>query len=189
MSKFCSNCGVQVTDESVFCPHCGARFETDFQQPYQAPTDTQYQQPYQAQPNNQYQQPYANPTPYGQYPQQNSYQPRPYYQQAKPKVPGRGFGITSMVLGIIACAFCTSWISLALRGGYARLGSLIFDGILAGLALTFALLAKSKGYKKQATAGLILAAIACGIVVLSAILFTATGHMITSGGINYYYSY
>ena len=131
MSKFCSNCGVQVTDESVFCPHCGARFETDFQQPYQAPTDTQYQQPYQAQPNNQYQQPYANPTPYGQYPQQNSYQPRPYYQQAKPKVPGRGFGITSMVLGIIAC----------------------------------------------------------GIVVLSAILFTATGHMITSGGINYYYSY
>ncbi|MBR6502870.1 MAG: DUF4190 domain-containing protein [Clostridia bacterium] len=124
----CKNCGFDNNDQSQFCVNCG----TVLEQPQQA-QQPNYQQPYN-QPN--YQQPYA--------PQYNNYVP---YQQSMP-IPGKGLGITSMVLGIISF-FCASFITGIL--------AIIFGGV-----------AKSKGYRGgMATAGIV-----CGIISIALLVIT-----------------
>ena len=65
--KFCSNCGTQLSDDTVFCSNCGSKQavmnpqQTNVQQPYMQQPNAQQpymQQPYVQQPN--MQQPYSN---------------------------------------------------------------------------------------------------------------------------------
>ncbi|MBR3592047.1 MAG: DUF4190 domain-containing protein [Clostridia bacterium] len=108
----CKNCGFDNNDQAQFCVSCGTPLEQPVEQPnYQQPT---YQQ-----------QPYNNV--YNQY-------------QQPAKVPGKGFAITAMVLGIIS--LCCVHVIVGILG-------IIFGGV-----------AKSKGYRGgMATAGIV-----CGII-------------------------
>lgn len=116
----CKNCGFDNNDQAQFCVSCGT--------PLEQPVEQQnYQQPNYQQPNYQ-QQPYNNG--YNQY-------------QQPANVPGKGFAVASMVLGIISF-FCTPIITGLL--------GIIFGGV-----------AKSKGYRGgMATAGIV-----CGIIGLA----------------------
>lgn len=86
-------------------------------------------------------------------------------KKQKQKIPGRGFGITSLVLGIIACYESVFMIVLALATG---LDARSFGGIfvLAALPVIFGILARKRGYKKLSAAGLVLGIIACAILIL-----------------------
>ena len=160
-------------------------------QQYQQPqyNAQQYQQPqYNAQ---QYQQPQYNAQQYQQlqYNAQQYQQPQQFQQKNKPAkkslkgTPGRGFGISSMVLGIIACVYAlgllrsipdyTQYLSYA--NFYDEIGTIVFTAVLGGLALAFALVARSKGYRHQSTAGLIMGIVSLSIMLISAIALFANG--------------
>ncbi len=115
----CKNCGFDNNDQAQFCVSCGT--------PLEQPVEPQnYQQPNYQQPTYQ-QQPYNNG----------------YNQYQQPAVPGKGFAIASMVLGIISF-LCTPIITGLL--------GIIFGGV-----------AKSKGYRGgMATAGIV-----CGVIGLA----------------------
>lgn len=132
---FCYHCGAQHDDDVKFCTKCGADLRAPAEQAaYQAP---QYQQQTDQQPQQPYQQPYQQPqTPYQQ-PYQAPYQ-QPYYRPVAE--PGKGFAITSLVLGI--CAL------------------LIYPIITGVLAIIFGAVAKSKGN----TGGMATAGIVCGSI-------------------------
>ena len=130
---FCPKCGAQNDANQQVCETCGCPLNDAPQQPAQ-PT---YQQPVQ-------------PVP-------------PVYQQpgqqvvmVKPSVPGKGLGIASMVLGIIAIVcFCWGWVG-------------IICGIV-GLVLASVGLAKSKnaGMKNGfAVAGLVCSLVAVGAATI-----------------------
>ena len=87
---------------------------------------------------------------------------RPVYQQpnVKPELPGKGMGITGMVLGIVSLALFCIWY-LAIPCGIVGI-------ILSGIA---AKKAKEVGMKNgMATAGIVCASIALGITILFVIL-------------------
>lgn len=113
----CKNCGFDNNDQAQFCVSCGT--------PLEQPVEQQnYQQPNYQQPNYQ-QQPYNNG--YNQY-------------QQPANVPGKGFAIASMVLGILSF--------------------LCFPFITGLLGIIFGGVAKSKGYRGgMATAGIV-----CGVI-------------------------
>lgn len=113
----CKNCGFDNNDQAQFCVSCGT--------PLEQPVEQQnYQQPNYQQPNYQ-QQPYNNV--YNQY-------------QQPANVPGKGFAIASMILGILSF--------------------LCFPFITGLLGIIFGGVAKSKGYRGgMATAGIV-----CGII-------------------------
>lgn len=122
----CPNCGNQVPDSMPFCDRCGARM------PAPAP------------------QSYAPPQPVQPYPQPPVYAPVPA------KVPGKGQGIASMVLGIIALAlFCVWYISIP-----CAVVGLILGGV--GMHESKAVGAKNG----MAVAGLVCSAIAVAICVI-----------------------
>jgi uncharacterized membrane protein len=108
MTKFCSQCGAQVTETQRFCNKCGTQLQTT--QPtaasgYSAPTANfpNYEAPnYQTPPN--YQQP-GPPPGYGQMPYQPPYQ-QPYQPAAasgdlKPNIAGALCYPLSFVTGIL----------------------------------------------------------------------------------------
>ena len=185
MSKFCNNCGREVSDESRFCAGCGYEFPVQAEQVTNAQQSTQYGDGYNAQPyNNQY----AAPN-YVQQPVQ------PVQYAVKPKIPGRGFGIASMVLGIIAMVYgfvllmmalsassiteitnnYSSFTSSAVLLGYKIVLIVytvfdVFDGILAVLSLIFGLVSLKRGYKKQNIAGLIMAGLCIIICIVSVVV-------------------
>lgn len=131
--SFCPNCGAQNADNVAFCASCGGKLGAEqpvVQQPvYQAPVQPVYQQPV-------YQQ--------------------PVYQQKPASVPGKGLGITGMVLGIIALVlFCVTYVSLPCA---------IIGAILSGIGLKKA---KDVGMKNgMAVAGLVCSVIALAIDVV-----------------------
>jgi hypothetical protein len=104
------------------------------------------------------------------------------------KIPGRGFGISSMVLGIIAVFYTWPLVTSLISGGPtvtsysmtsfrfivngAMMSQIILVGILAVLALVFSLCAIFvKQYRKgQSYAGLILGGIAFIAAIVSGIL-------------------
>ena len=115
------------------------------------------------------QQPYADPAsgqqpaPYGQQPNYPSGQPgytpytpggySPYYPPAAPPAPGNGFGIASLVLGILSILlFCIPFLNVA----------------LSLLALILGIVAKVKGCGGVAVAGIVLGSVG---LVLSVLLF------------------
>lgn len=133
----CKNCGFDNNDQSKFCVSCGTVLEQPIEetveQPVEQPT---YEQP--QQPN--YQQSY-NQQQYNGY---NPYAPQQY------TVPGKGFAIAAMVLGIVS--FLCAPIITGVLG-------IVFGGI-----------AKSKGYRGgMATAGIV-----CGILGLVGWVLTVT---------------
>ena len=139
---FCPNCGTQNADNVAFCAGCGTKLGTE--QPI-------VQQPVVQQPV--YQAPVQ--------PQQPVYQ-QPAYQQ-KPAVPGKGLGITGMILGIVSLVlFCFLYISIPCA---------IVGAILSGVALKKA---KDAGMKNgMAVAGLVCSLIALGICVVYWVLAAA----------------
>lgn len=201
MSKFCTNCGREAADEINFCPACGKPFEqqnaAEEQSPYEAVSyepQTSYEpKSYEPQtayePQSAYQPPYDPARPQYAQPQQG------YQYPVKQKVPGRGFGIASMVLGIIAAVygFILLFMTLGAKdvstvtnsyssavGGMVNYGFSIalivyavFDGILALLALIFGIVSVVKKYKKQSIAGLIMGGISM-VIVIFAIITAAT---------------
>lgn len=122
---FCSSCGAPMEETSAFCLQCGAQ-RIASTQPQQPPV---YVQP-----------------PYGQ-----PMYPQPVYY-VKPKVPGRGFGISAMVLGIVGLfyGFYMFIASIAVTGfdeaGIAVAFVTLLYSSLSILAVSFAYVAKKRGY-------------------------------------------
>lgn len=106
------------------------------------------------------------------------------YQQVvyvKPKVPGRGLGIASMVLGIIGAFYAfvifistLTMLELLSPSYFSSIFSAAFTySVLPILSLCFAISSKRKGYRNGvSTAGLILGIIGLLFLVLSAIIIT-----------------
>jgi|GEM_PF-7099000 len=84
--KYCSNCGTQNQDETLFCENCGNKFEVDAAQP--APENPYYTQPAPAAPV----EPVAQPT----YRQYNPYGGQPITQPAG--YPGADAGQSASML-------------------------------------------------------------------------------------------
>lgn len=226
MAKFCEKCGQQIADGMSSCPFCGysdapRSTQPQYQQPqYQQPQyqQPQYQQPQYQQPQYQqpqYQQPqYQQPQyqqPQYQQPQyqQPQYQPNrqaPYQYYAapvkKPKIPGRGFGITSMVLGIVGTVISISVLFRTIKfDSYARqkifkgisfsgvkngfIEDFMLLGVLAVLSIVFALVAiYSKKYRKgQSLAGLVLG-IATAVLTITAVVIFVVYLSSNNGFIN-----
>lgn len=160
---FCTSCGAQMDDNAAFCLNCGAQKAAPA--PAQAPVQPQqpvYQQPVYQQPM--YQQP----------------------MYTKPKIPGRGFGISSMVLGIIGLVYGFvflmdvivmldySWFDLEYLLE-AMIAPLIIFSVLSILAVSFSAAAKNRGYRTGVMkSGLVMGIIGLCMYLLSILLcFTA----------------
>ena len=108
------------------------------------------------------------------------------------KIKGRGFAITSMVLGIIACTYSLPLFMRTLtlmtdtlivfRKETAEASALLsgFILIVAALSLIFGIVSASVGCKlKKRTAGITLGAVSCAVCIACIIL-----NVITLSGIN-----
>ena len=177
MAKFCTNCGTANDDNVKFCTNCGSPLVSAQAQPQPNAQQSQYQQPQYQQP--QYQQP--------QYAQQPQYQ-QPVVFVNQPSS-GKGFGIASLVLGIIAILSIflpflgavginklRSDAYYILSGDYesAKLGFVVLavlSAIFVILSLVFGIVSIAKKSKSgPAIAGLILSGISLIILVISFIL-------------------
>lgn len=154
MSRFCTSCGTTVEDTTRFCPQCGA--------PAPAPT--------QQAPG----QPVPPPPPYGQ-----PYGQPPYYVTVRPARPGRGFGIASMVLGIIGIVY-SFVLFMAILSTVNMLSSYVAGPMAAGalvysvfgiLALIFGVMSRGRGYRCGVSlSGVILGSISIGLCLLAALM-------------------
>ena len=156
----CPVCGTLNEDHVPFCGGCGGRLVR--QQPVAPPPVQQpvYQQPVYQQPV--YQQPVYQQSVYQQsvY-QQPAYPPiYPSWQPPRPvvkaPVPGRGFAIAGLVLGIASVALFALWV---------------LSGICAVLAIIFSAVAMSKAKQAgrgngMALAGLIIGAVGLAVAAL-----------------------
>ncbi len=99
----------------------------------------------------------------------------------KQKTPGKGFGITSMIMGILGLVYTFSFFSFFIeaidrtyyyRRHFSQLMSMIFSfgfvvAIFDILAIIFAICALSRGYKKgMAKSGLVMGIISLGIIII-----------------------
>ena len=157
---FCPQCGNNNADGVAFCANCGAPLNAQQQQ--QAP-----QQQYQA-PQQQYQ------APQQQY-QAPQYQPQmPYTPVPKPELPGKGMGITAMILGIAAISFYCFWF-LSIPLGIV---ALVLGANASGKA-------KRAGMKNgMAVAGIITGSIGLGIGAIWFLYTIAFGYEM-----EYYFDY
>ena len=216
MAKFCTGCGAPLNDWDGFCRQCGTMVTSAVSE--QAPADgaaTSQQPnpqaqnpPYQQAPNPPYQQAPQQPmNPQGgyYYPPNGTPYASPYgappYVYAKPKIPGRGFGIASMVLGIIGIvyAFFLFFGVVGIASGSTDLSvyeesytvesyeelreevletmipSLCVFAVLPLLAIIFGIVAKSMKYRRgSSTAGLVLGILGMAFFIGSFIvIFTA----------------
>ena len=154
---YCSSCGNAVADGAAFCSACG--------RPLQAPAQNNPTPNY-AVPN--------NPTPNNSipnYPPQYQYRPVVF---ERPKVPGRGFGITSMVLGILSVIYGLgligtvtseigrlsrySWLEKAVSVTFVQILTLV--SVLSILSFIFSTVSIKKGYKN----GISVAGLAMSII-------------------------
>lgn len=151
---YCKNCGTTINDNTTFCPQCGARNDQGSQPNYSQPN---YSQPNYGQPS------YGQPAGY-----------------SKPKVPGRGFAIAGLVLGIIG--LIAAFIDMvgylgdsSLARAAARyfedvfLSEMALDIVLCSLGVCFGSIAKKKGcVNGVANAGFItgLIGLACAVICI-----------------------
>lgn len=167
---FCPNCGTQLPEGAAACPNCGAFVNA--QQPAQPVQPVQ--------------------------PQYNPYNNMPMGYYVKPKIPGRGAGIASMVLAIIGLvysfsAFVTAiGVSVGLSEAdrvygsyyeYESAADAVSGGFIVAIAL-FAVLsilgialgasARNKGYRNGvSTSGLVMGVIGTAIYLISIIIIAA----------------
>ncbi len=114
------------------------------------------------------------------------------YMQVKPVTPGRGFGITSMIMGILALIYAIIPFSAAMsiassrskydivRYGYSYVSRNVTEIIFAAsmpsiifsiLALVFGGVAMSKGYKRgQSKSGVVMGIIALALFFIALIV-------------------
>jgi len=173
---FCSSCGAQMDDNAVFCLNCGAQKAA----PAPAPAPAQAQAPVQPQAPV-YQQPvYQQPqAPVYQQPQATVYQ-QPMY--VKPKIPGRGFGISSLVLGIIGLVYGFIFMIdvIAMLDYYwfdfeyileGMIVPLVIFSVLSILSVSFGAAGFNRGYRNGVCkSGLVLGIIGLCMYVLSVVL-------------------
>ncbi len=133
---FCNNCGAECSPQSTFCTNCGAALAAAAPQP----TPQTYTPPTA---------PYAT----GAYP-----------YNAPVSVPGKGFGIAGMVLGIISLVFFCLW--------YIALPCAVVGIILSAVGLNKAKAAGAKN--SMAVAGIVCSAIAIGIAIIFLIIVMVT---------------
>ena len=146
---FCAKCGVQNDDNLNFCANCGAPLKEAAPVATEAPVEPG-QPVYQAPP----------------VPQQPVYQAPPvpvapvYPAPAAPSIPGKGLGITGMVLGIVSLVFfCVFYIGLPCA--------------IIGLVLSIVSASKAKAVGQKngmATAGVICSAISIGLGLIVILL-------------------
>ena len=155
---FCTQCGASQDDNARFCTVCGA----PLQQAQPTPVVVEEPAPVAEQPAPVVEQPaYTQPAQ----PVQPVYtQPvQPTYAQPQQKVPGKGFAIAGMVLGIVSLV--TFWC----YGFIAGILGIVFGGV-----------AKSKGFKGgMATAGIVCGAIA---ICIWLVMFLIAGSAIAAFG-------
>lgn len=143
---FCNQCGNPNPDNANNCVNCGAPLNNQ-QPPQQPPQQPNFQQqPSFQQPNFQQQQ------------QQTYYAPMP---PVNTPVPGKGLGVASMVLGILALVldFCLLYFTLPLS--------------IAGIALGGVAMSKAKAVGRSngmAVAGVVCSVIALVLVILLVVL-------------------
>ena len=215
-SKFCYACGTNLTATPApaveAAPQAPAQSQYEFtptapQQPVSQATQYQPQpglpnQPPVVQPWNQMpnQAPAAQPwmPPQGQPGVQYVYtygQPAtpggPQIVYVKTKTPGRGFGISSMVLGIIGLVYTFSGISslnqielmyeemVEMGQEYIQstyLGTLIVISVMPLLALIFGCCARKKGYKNGVSmSGLIMGIIGLVLILIEVLVLIGKG--------------
>lgn len=167
---FCRECGAQLTEQAKFCTKCGVP-TGNINQEEQSQSQQNQEQSSQAQQGQQHQQPVV--------------------QYVKPKIPGRGFGIASMVLGIIGLVYSISSLDTATEiannfgndyfGLYydiafnvgAIIGILIFS-VLSILALIFSCSARKRGYRNGvSTSGLVMGIIGVIFYFISVMILIA----------------
>ena len=185
---FCPKCGVQSPDGSNFCNGCGvviSKVEMDegLNQAVQMPI----------RPNYNYEQP------------QQPYQPyvQPYYAPtcAKPRRPGKGLGISSMILGILGAIYSSMLSLIALQtilysfahdsgemdlyknmkitaanffdsDNMENITSAVFACLVcAVLALIFAIVSKNKGFRNKISKSGFVLSIVSVVLVFVFILF------------------
>lgn len=132
--------------------------------------------PPQGQPNTQYVYTYAPPAIPG----------GPQIVYVKAKTPGRGFGISSMVLGIIGLFYAFSGISALNELMYLTqfaeeavidfVATLIVIGIMPLLAVIFGICGRKKGYKNGVSlSGLIMGIIGLALIVIEIFVLVGNG--------------
>lgn len=200
MSKYCRNCGSEMNDDALFCGACGTKFEEPVVKP-QEPFNTIEPEQQPAQPEQPIEQTYGDnfqnvqPQPAPVQPPQPYEQNQFSYEQSvefsappakKQKTPGKGFGIASMILGIVAVFNCLFLVIMDFSattvnqiGAYnveriANFGMAIaiisfgiFICVLAVLSLVFAIVSLIKGYRGASIAGLILSILAIAVCAFS----------------------
>lgn len=157
---FCRKCGTQMSDDSNFCTVCGVqRLPTAPGQPTCQPVPQQT---------------------FSQAPQQ----PIVY---VKPKIPGRGFGISSLVLGIVglvyACVFLIEAILTLIAIPHEALAenplsflfTLLISSSLPIMALFFGIAACRRGYQcLKVKSGLVMGCVGMAGYFVAAILTLIT---------------
>lgn len=180
----CPNCAKVLAEDVAFCDACGTSIgeKVAVAQVAPAPTPVQQPQPTYAPPQQPpYQQPtqpmYGQPGPY--YPPQQGgyYQPQPVQYVVKPARPGRGFGIASMVLGIIGIVYAVvillemiAFMDMGMKfAGVGMIIASIVYAVFGILAVSFAVPARKRGY----VCGVSTAGLSLGIASLSLNLIAA----------------
>ena len=136
---FCQKCGANFPDGNNFCPSCGTSVITANANQSQQ----QYQQP--NQPNHQY-----------------------GAVNQKPKVPGKGFGIASLVLGICAVLLYLS----------------PFAGVASGVVgLVLGIVSINKAKRAGVKCGLAIAGVVCSIVGIVICAYVVMQAMLLVGAI------
>ena len=167
---FCKHCGCQIEDGSAFCGVCGKPQNVN-----PAPQAPQYAAPQYAAP----QAPQYAPPQYGvpQAPQYAApqYQPVPV---APPddSVPGKGLGIPSMILGILALFFVLLWFS-------GESGFVVCSLLFSIASIVLGAIAKSKANAAGKSNGMANAGVVCSIVTLAIFTFFLVIGLIVAGSV------
>lgn len=169
---YCIFCGQENPANAAFCNQCGAPLKKPGEQPVEQPVQQAYQQPYQP-----YQQPYGYPN-------------QPPVAYAQPKIPGRGFGIAAMVLGIIGLIYAFAFLGGAVEEleyyqeyygsyypnyydiGFSDIMGLIMISAMPVLGIIFGLCARRRGYQNGvSTSGLVLGTIGMVFILTAVIVY------------------
>ncbi len=187
--RFCPNCGKENTENLNFCGNCGTNFakekieepilieqtvpqtvseeeQSTAAQPAEKVQDAEPEQPVQTAQPVQEEQPAQPAQPVQPAQQMQMFQP------VKPVRRGKGLGIASMVIGILA--ILNSVLLAALLWFFPSeivIVSAVFVGILSVASLVLGIVSLCKGYKKGCSiSGVIMSSLALLLCVASVIL-------------------